>query len=81
MNIEFLSGFEKDLSLILDKILAKLIIECIEQFENANKISDVPNIKKLKGHSSAFRYRKGNLLHSLFPFQTKNGFTITIIYT
>ena len=59
MKIEFLSGFEKDLSLTRDKIMAKIIIECIDLFEKADKLSDVPNIKKLKGHSTAFRYRKG----------------------
>ena len=59
MKIEFLSGFEKDLSLTRDKVLAKIIVECIDLFEKANKITDVPNIKKLKGHATAFRYRKG----------------------
>ena len=46
MKIEFLSGFEKDLALTHDKVLAKIIMECIDLFENADKISDVPNIKK-----------------------------------
>jgi mRNA interferase RelE/StbE len=59
MKVEFLSGFEKDLSLTRDKVLAKIILECIGLFEKADKIKDVPNIKKLRGHSSAFRYRKG----------------------
>jgi mRNA interferase RelE/StbE len=59
MKVEFLSGFEKDLSLNRDKALAKLILGCIDLFEKASKINDVPNIKKLKGHSTAFRYRKG----------------------
>jgi len=59
MKVEFLSGFEKDLSFTRDKVLAKIILECICLFEDAAKISDVPNIKKLKGHSTAFRYRKG----------------------
>jgi mRNA interferase RelE/StbE len=59
VKIEFLSGFEKDLSLNRDKSLAKIILGCIDIFEKANKISDIPNIKKLKGHSTAFRYRKG----------------------
>jgi hypothetical protein len=53
MKVEFLSGFEKDLSLTHDKVLAKIILDCIEVFEKANKINDVPNIKKLKG---AFQY-------------------------
>ena len=59
MKIEFLSGFEKDLLHTRDKILAKIILDCIELFEKANNIGEVPNIKQLKGHSSAFRYRKG----------------------
>jgi mRNA interferase RelE/StbE len=59
VKVEFLGGFIKDLSYTRDKILAKIILECIDLFEKANKISEVPNIKRLKGHPSAFRYRKG----------------------
>jgi len=59
MKITFLSGFEKDLSHTRDKILAQIILDCIDLFEKADKISDLPNIKQLKGHQSAFRYRKG----------------------
>ena len=59
MKIEFLSGFEKDLAHTRDKILAKIIIDCIVLFEKANNLNEIPNIKQLKGHSSAFRYRKG----------------------
>ena len=59
MKVDFLSGFEKDLLLIRDKVLAKIILDCIELFEKAAKINDIPNVKKLKGHSTAFRYRKG----------------------
>lgn len=59
MKVEFLSGFEKDLSRTRDKILVKLILECIDLFEKAKKINEVPNVKRLKGHPSAFRYRKG----------------------
>lgn len=59
MKVTFLSGFEKDLLHTRDKILAQIILDCINLFEKANKISDLPNIKQLKGHQSAFRYRKG----------------------
>jgi len=59
MKIEFLSGFEKDLSHTRDKILAQIMLDCIVLFEKANKLAEVPNIKQLKGHSSAYRYRKG----------------------
>ena len=59
MKVEFLSGFEKDLSLTHDKTLARIILDCIGLFERAEKINEVPNIKQLKGHPNAYRYRKG----------------------
>jgi mRNA-degrading endonuclease RelE of RelBE toxin-antitoxin system len=59
MKVKFLSGFEKDLSRIKDKNLAKTVFQCILDFENADSINAFPNIKKLKGHKSAYRYRKG----------------------
>ena len=59
MNVKFLTGFEKDLSQTRDKILAQLILDCIELFHNVRTISEVPNVKRLKGHTSAYRYRKG----------------------
>lgn len=59
MNVEFLSGFQKDLTGIRDKKLAKVILHCIQLFEEANKLDEIPNIKKMTGHPSAYRYRKG----------------------
>lgn len=59
MNIEFLSGFERDLSQLRDKKLAKIILDCIHLFENARQLDDIPNLKKMAGHQTAWRYRKG----------------------
>ena len=59
MKIEFRSGFERDLSQTRDKKLAKIILDCIRLFENANQLSDIPNVKKMTGHPTAYRYRKG----------------------
>jgi mRNA-degrading endonuclease RelE of RelBE toxin-antitoxin system len=59
MKVEFLSGFEKELAKSRDKDLAKVVLNCISLFEDANNLSEIPNIKKLKGHSSAWRFRKG----------------------
>ena len=50
MKISFLSGFEKELSHTRDKVLARIILDCINMFEKANHISEIPNIKQLKGH-------------------------------
>ncbi len=59
MKVEFYHHFNKDLLKTRDKNLAKIIIECIELFEKASDINDIPNLKKLKGHPTAWRYRKG----------------------
>jgi mRNA-degrading endonuclease RelE of RelBE toxin-antitoxin system len=59
MNVEFLSGFEKDLANTRDKKLAKIIFDCIHIFEKAKNLDEIANLKKLKGHSTAYRYRKG----------------------
>lgn len=59
MKVRFLSGFHKDLKKIRDKELAETISECISMFEEANELSEISNIKKMKGHSTAYRYRKG----------------------
>jgi len=59
MKVKFLSGFEKDLSHTRDKKLATIILNCINLFESARQLNDIPNVKKLKGHPTAYRYRKG----------------------
>ena len=59
MKIKFLSGFEKDLARTRDKKLATILLNCISLFEKAQKLENIPNIKRLKGHPTAYRYRKG----------------------
>lgn len=59
MRVKFLNGFNKDLSRISDITLAKNVFQCIQLFEKADSLNQIPNIKKLKGHPSAYRYRKG----------------------
>lgn len=59
MKIEFLTGFEKDLAKTRDKKLAGIILDCIQLFEKANNLSEIPNVKKISGHKTAYRYRKG----------------------
>ena len=59
MNTEYLDGFEKELSKTRDKKLAKIILDCIQLFEKADNLHEIPNIKKMKEHPTAYRYRKG----------------------
>ncbi|MEG4941625.1 hypothetical protein [Microcoleus sp. F4-D5] len=49
MNVEFKKSFEKDLLKILDADLLQRIQEAIEEVENAEKLNEVSNVKKLKG--------------------------------
>ncbi|MGM0621637.1 MAG: type II toxin-antitoxin system RelE family toxin [Bacteroidota bacterium] len=59
MKTEYLDGFEKELAKTRDKKLAKIILDCIRLFEEADNLSEIPNIKKMTGHPTAYRYRKG----------------------
>ncbi len=60
MNIEFRKSFEKDLLKILDVDLFQRIQEAIEQVENAEKLNEVSNLKKLKGDGDYYRIRVGD---------------------
>lgn len=60
MNIEFRKSFEKDLLKILDADLFTRIQEIIEQVEKAEKLSEVTNVKKLKGEVGYYRIRLGD---------------------
>jgi mRNA interferase RelE/StbE len=59
MKIEFLKQFSKDLAKITDENLKKTIIAVLTDFQNASNISEIPNIKKMKGHPEAYRVRVG----------------------
>ncbi len=57
MNIEFRRSFEKDLQKILDADLLTRVQEIIEEFENAESLTEIRNIKKLKGEEEYYRIR------------------------
>ena len=52
MIVEFDKSFAKSLSKIKDALVLKRMETVIVRLENAEKIDDVSNIKKLKGYSS-----------------------------
>jgi len=60
MKIEFRKSFAKDLLTILDNNLLIKIEEVIEQVKQAEKLSEVSNVKKLKGEVNYYRIRVGN---------------------
>lgn len=59
MRIKFGKLFSKDLIKIKDSTLKKDIVEVIVLLENSESIQNISNIKKMKGHSEAYRMRIG----------------------
>jgi len=60
MNIEFTKAFEKQIDLILDKKLKNEIAQVVRSVMDAKALHDIPNIKKMKGHKTAYRIRTGS---------------------
>ena len=60
MKIEFLSIFSRDLDSINQKTIKSSLIKLIGQIEKSEKLNDIPKIKKLVGHKSAYRIRIGD---------------------
>lgn len=61
MIVDFDANFNKKLNdFKFNKAVNKKVIATIEMFEKANRLSDITNIKKLKGHEVFYRYKFGN---------------------
>ena len=60
MKVEFLKAFAKDLDSVSSKSVKNSLLKTIEVMELANSLDQIPNVKKLKGHKSAFRVRIGD---------------------
>jgi len=66
MTTEFTKRFFKDLDKINKVSVKKDISNIIEQVENAASLSEINNIKKLKGYLFAYRIRSGDYRIGLF---------------
>ncbi len=60
MNVEFKKSFEKDLLKIMDPDLLLRIQEAIFLFEQAEQLSEISNMKKIKGSTDSYRMRVGD---------------------
>lgn len=60
MIIEVRSTFEKDIKKIKDKSLKQKIKQAIINVQQAQKLADIKNVKKLKGSTDAYRIRIGD---------------------
>jgi mRNA interferase RelE/StbE len=60
VKVEFRDSFAKDLKKVKDKDLLNRVKEMVESVEKVNALTEVPNLKKLKGGGSYFRLRVGD---------------------
>jgi mRNA interferase RelE/StbE len=66
MKIEFLKSFSKDLDGIKNKSTKNSLLRVIELLKATDTLDKIPNIKKLKGHKSAYRIRVGDFRLGFF---------------
>ena len=57
MNVEFLEQFGEDVDAISQKSIRMRILSLIAKIDAADNILEIANVKKLKGHKSAYRIR------------------------
>ena len=60
MKIEFRSSFARDLKNVRDRNLLKRIREKVEEVEQAQTLSEISQLKKLRGHAAYYRIRIGD---------------------
>ncbi len=60
MQVEFLSKFSKDIDGISQKSVKANLSKLIRTLELEENLNNIPNLKKLSGHKSAYRVRIGD---------------------
>lgn len=60
MKILIDKSFVKDVDKITDKKLLRNLNKLIIELESSNSLTELPNVKKIKGYDSFFRIRIGN---------------------
>lgn len=60
MIVKFKSSFLKDIKKIKDTLLKDEVYKAITQAEDVAFVSEIHNLKKLKGYNSSYRIRIGD---------------------
>ncbi len=71
MNISYSKGFNKSISKIRNKKLAAEVLAVIETAKQSTALTDIPNLKKLKGYTNAYRIRIGDYRIGLLVEESK----------
>jgi mRNA interferase RelE/StbE len=66
MKVVYTERFDKDLDKIKDKSLKKSIDNTITKVKLATDIHELSNMKKIKGHETAYRIRIGDYRIGIF---------------
>lgn len=66
MKVEYLKQFSKDLLKINDETLKNNLFEIIVLLKETENLNLLSNVKKLKGHTEAYRIRIGKYRLGLF---------------
>jgi mRNA interferase RelE/StbE len=66
VKVLFDKSFLQDIRKISDGKLKLRISKTIQLIENADALSEIPNLSKMKGHASAYRIRLGAYRMGLF---------------
>jgi hypothetical protein len=56
----FDKSFLRDIQKISDEKLKSKVIETLDSIERANSLSEIPNLRKMKGHATACRIKVGD---------------------
>jgi len=62
----FLGHFIRDLDKLNEKAIKVRVAEIIQQVETTDSITNIRNLKKLKGHDIAYRIKVGNYRIGVF---------------
>jgi len=76
MQVAFTKQFEKQFDKTTDYSLKNEITKLVNKTISASRISDIPNIKKLKGYKTAYRVRIGDYRIGLL---IENGIVIFVV--
>jgi mRNA interferase RelE/StbE len=60
MNLAFTKKFLKQVSKLNNPVLAKEVVLIIDEAEKAQTLSEIKNLKKLKGYNNYYRIRTGD---------------------
>jgi len=66
MQVDFTKHFSKQLDTLHDEVLRVKLRKIVSTVITASTGKDIPNLKKLKGHSSAYRIKLGDYRIGLF---------------